>query len=335
MVSVLDVARHAGVSAATVSRVLSGNGPVAGETRARVMRSVEQLGYRPNAIAQSLRRGQGRTVALVTGDIEQGVYAALAKAVQTTLGEMNLDVMLFDMAHSEARLSHLLERSASLGLKGLLLAAPHLIKTEDLLFLMRTSADMGMLTLSVSQKLDAHGIPSIVPDDVAGAETAVEHLLTRKRTPIAYLGRVETSAVGRLRFEGYRHALAKAKRPFDSALVWDISRGYRSEAGYDEVADALKRGLRFGAVLAASDEVALGGMAAAHDLGRRTPDDIAFVGFGGLRWGAHVRPALTTVALDVQALAAAVGNAFKCLEEARPIPLLTLVPPRLLVRGST
>src|SRR5258706_1535137 len=299
------------------------------------MRSVEQLGYRPNAIAQSLRRGQRRTVAFVTGDIEQGVYAALAKAVQMALGEMDLDLMLFDMAHSEARLSHLLERSASLGLRGLLLAAPHVIKTEDLLYLMRTSADTGMLTLSVSQRLDAHGISSIVPDDVAGAETAVQHLLDRKRAPVAYLGRINTSAVGRVRFEAYRQALARANRPFDPALVGDISRGYRSEAGYDEVADAVKRELRFGAVLAASDEVALGGMAAAHDLGRRTPEDIAFIGFGGLRWGPYVRPALTTVALDVQALSAAIGDAFQKLEEDRPRALLTFVAPPRVVAHPT
>jgi DNA-binding LacI/PurR family transcriptional regulator len=76
-------------------------------------------------------------------------------------------------------------------------------------------------------------------------------------------------------------------------------------------------------------------MAAAQDFGLRIPDDIAFVGFGGLRWGAHTRPALTTVSLDVDGLADAVGAAFKALAEEGEIPLLTLVPSKLIVRGST
>src|SRR5215468_7925940 len=85
MVSVVAVASHAGVSPATVSRVLAGRVPVSAETRARVLEAIEQLGYRPNEVARSLRAGRGRSVALVTGDIEQGIYATLAKRVQGEL----------------------------------------------------------------------------------------------------------------------------------------------------------------------------------------------------------------------------------------------------------
>jgi DNA-binding LacI/PurR family transcriptional regulator len=335
VVNLFDVARHAGVSISTVSRVLSGGAAVAVETRERVMQSVRELAYRPNTIAQSLRRGRGRTVALVTGDIEQGIYAALAKEVQIALGEVDLDLMLFDMAHSEERLSHLLERSVSLGLRGLLLASPHVMQMEDLRSLVQASLEAGVFTVSVSQRLDGHGIPSIVPDDVAGAEAAVRHLVERGREPLAFLGRIATSAVGRLRFEGYCRALDAAGRKLDHALVWDIAHGYRSEAGYSAVSDALKKGLCLGGVLAASDELALGGMAAALDLGRRTPEDIAFVGFGGLQWGRYTRPALTTVSLDVKALAAAVGQTFNALAEDEEVPLLTLIPPNLVLRGSS
>lgn len=335
MVSVLDVARHAGVSAATVSRVLSGGATVAVETRARVMVSVEALGYRPNAIAQSLRRGRGRTVALVTGDIEQGVYPALAKAIQASLGELDLDVLLFDMAQSEERLAHLIDRSASLGLRGILLAAPRRIREDNLLKLMRMSMEAGTAIISVSQRLDREGIVSVVPDDYDAAAQAVRHLLERKRETIAYLGRIETSAVGRVRFEGYRSALAAAKRKVSDTLAWEIPHGDRSEAGYAVMTEILQKGLRAQAVITASDEVALGAMAAAQDHGLRTPDDIAFVGFGGLRWGAHTRPSLTTVSPDVEGLAEAVVATFKALTEEREVPLLNLVPSKLIVRSST
>ena len=335
MVSVLDVARQAGVSAATVSRVLSGGATVAVETRARVMEAVQQLGYRPNAIAQSLRRGRGRTVALVTGDIEQGVYAALAREIQSQLGELDLELMLFDMAHDDDRLMHFIERSSSLGLRGLMLAVPHMIRKDVLDALMRTSAEAGIVTLSVSQRLDHYGIASIAPDDVGGGETAARHLLERKRKAIGFIGRITKSAVGRLRYDGVVNGLAAQGKTLDPSRAWDVTRGYRFEAGYELVSHALKQKIQFDAVVGASDEVALGGIAAAQDFGLRVPDDIAFVGFGGLRWGGYTRPSLTSVCLDVEAIAAAVGDAFRAVENGGKLPILQLVPSPLVVRQST
>ena len=132
MVNVVAVATHAGVSPATVSRVLAGRVPVAAATRARVLEAVEQLGYRPNEVARSLRAGRGRTVALVTGDIEQGLYAGLAKHVQGELEALGLDLLLFNLGHREDRLQHFLERAPSLGLRGIVLASPHVMDMVEL-----------------------------------------------------------------------------------------------------------------------------------------------------------------------------------------------------------
>ena len=130
MVSVVAVATHAKVSPATVSRVLAGRVPVAAETRARVLKAIEQLGYRPNEVARSLRVGRGRSVALVTGDIEQGIYATLAKHVQGELEALGLDLVLFNLGHRQDRLRHFLERAPSLGLRGILLSSPHVMDME-------------------------------------------------------------------------------------------------------------------------------------------------------------------------------------------------------------
>ena len=99
-------------------------------------------------------------------------------------------------------------------------------------------------------------------------------------TPIAFVGRIETSAVGRARFDGYRDALLAHGQTLDPALVWDISEGYRADAGYRAASEALANGLRFRAVLAASDELALGCMAAA---GRPRPRDAGRHRLRGLR----------------------------------------------------
>jgi DNA-binding LacI/PurR family transcriptional regulator len=335
MVSVVAVASHAGVSPATVSRVLAGRVPVAAETRARVLEAIEALGYRPNEVARSLRAGRGRAVALVTGDIEQGINAALAKHVQSELEALGLDLLLFNMGHREDRLHHFLERAPSLGLRGILLTSPHVMDMGRLMPIVERASKSGVDILSVGQDLSSFGISSIVHDNTGGAREAVSHLVAKGRTPIAFLGRIESSAIGRARFEGYRTALLSHGHKIDPTLVWDSSQAYRADAGYQATSEALTKGLKFRAVLAASDELALGAMAAAADRGLAIPGDIAFVGFGGLSWGTYSRPSMTTVALDADAAARAIGEIFKEVREGGAAPLSRhVIPTKLVLRQS-
>ncbi|HUA53080.1 MAG TPA: LacI family DNA-binding transcriptional regulator [Candidatus Sulfotelmatobacter sp.] len=334
MVTVVDVAQHAGVSTATVSRVLNGRDPVSPEARSRVLKAVRLLGYRPNSVAQSLRRGHSRTVALLAGDIEQGIYSTLTKHVQAALEDIGLDLLLFNLGHREDRLHHLLAHASSLGLRGVLIAAPHVLSIGRLRPHLATLAENGIPLISVGQRLDRHGIPSLVHDDAAGAARATRHLLDTDRAPIAFLGRIKESAVGRERYRGYRRALAERRIESVPELVWESADRYRAEAGYAATADALDRGVRPRAVLASSDELALGGMAAALDRGVRIPDDIAFVGFGGIEWSRYVRPALSTIGLDLAAVGAHVAAMFRTLDAGRPIAPLTVVEPALTTRGS-
>jgi DNA-binding LacI/PurR family transcriptional regulator len=317
-----------------VSRVLAGRVPVATETRARVLKAIEQLGYRPNEVARSLRAGRGRSVALVTGDIEQGIYAALAKHVQGELEALGLDLVLFNLGHRQDRLRHFLERAPSLGLRGILLSSPHVMDMEELAPVMSAAAKSGIEILSVSQDLSSYGFPSIIHDDVGGAATATAHLLARRRTPVAFVGRIATSAIGRARFEGYRKALKAHGQKVDPALVWDISQGYRADAGHQAMSEALAKGRHFRAVVAASDELALGCMAAAADRGFAIPDDMAVVGFGGLAWVDFTRPAMTTVALDVDAIARAVGDFFKARDSGARPGKRRVIPANLVLRQS-
>jgi DNA-binding LacI/PurR family transcriptional regulator len=334
MVSVVAVARRAGVSPATVSRVLGGRVPVTPETRARVIEAIEQLGYRPNEVARTLRAGRGRAVALVIGDVEQGINGALAKNVQKELESQGLDLLLFDLGHRQDRLRHILERAPSLGLRGLLLSSPHVMDMEVLAPAIQAATERGIDVLSVSQDLSPYGITSVVNDDAGGAAAATAHLLTHLHAPVAFVGRIATSAIGRARFDGYRDALMAHGQPFDPSLVWDISEGFRADAGYRAASDALDRGLRFRSILAASDELALGCMAAAADRGLTIPGDIAFVGFGGLGLGAFARPSITTVALDVETAARTVRSIFEAGQDSARSAHRHLIPTQFVRRQS-
>lgn len=333
MATVFDVAQRAGVSATTVSRVLLGRNIVTPEKRARVLEAAAALGYQPNPLAQGLRLGRGRSVALLVGDIEQSVYSALTKHVQAALESIGLELLLFNLGHREDRLRGLLERAAALRLRGICIASSDIIPVRELKPLMRDLADKNIPVIAINQRLD--GIPSVAHDDEAGTARAVRHLIRSGRAPVAYLGRIEKSALGRERFRGYRAALAEAGIAEDPALVWETAQRYRYEAGYEEMSRALDRGIRVRSVFGASDELALGAMAAALDRGLRVPDDIAFVGFGAIGWGAHVRPALTTIAGDWVEMGRRVSAIFTALDEGRLAPRRSVIETRFIERQST
>jgi DNA-binding LacI/PurR family transcriptional regulator len=334
VVTVVDVAQRAGVSPTTVSRVLLSRDIVSPETRARVLEAVEALGYQPNPMAQGLRMGRGRSVALLVGDIEQSVYAALTKHVQAALEAIGLELLLFNLGHRQDRLRGLLGRAAALRLRGICIASSDVIPIRELGPTIQGLVDGGIPVISIGQRLDRAGIPSVTHDDTAGVSRAVSYLVETGRAPIAYLGRIKSSAAGRARFQGYRQALRRAGIAFDERLVWESENKYRYEAGYAEMTAAMARGVSVRGVLAASDELALGAMAAALDGGLRVPEDIAFIGFGGVSWGAHTRPALTTIAGNPEALGEHVRAIFQAVEDDREIPLLSSIELKLIRRQS-
>lgn len=291
MKTVSDVAQHAGVSPATVSRVLNGNTTVSVEMRNKVLESARQLGYRPNSMAQGLRKGRSNTVALLVGDIAQRHFAELTLHVQSELEAAGMDLLLYNLGHSPERLQDFLGRAPSMKLRGLVLAISDRM-SKEVLPMLALLPEAGITIISVGQDLTRHRIPSIVHEERAAAERSVSYLIERGHRRIAYIGRIKGSAIGTERFRGYQAAL-RAVDAFDDTLVWDLT--YRYAAGRDAVLRALDRGLVFTGIQAGSDEIAMGAMAALHDRGLCVPQDIAIVGFGDIEMSAYLRPALTTL----------------------------------------
>ncbi len=329
MATVLDVARQAGVSIATVSRVLNGRAD-GSPMRERVLAAAQALDYQPNRLAQGLRRGRGNTVALVVGDIEQNIYSSLTKHVQTELAEIGLDLLLYNMDHDPGRLRSMLEMAPSMGLRGLALATTDKLPRDEAPRLLRGLQQRGIVVVSIGQRLHRVGIPSVVHEEAAASKRAVAWLLAEGRTPVAYVGRINGSAIGTERYKGYVAAMRQAGLPVRAELVRDVS--YRYGAGYSGMQQLLDAGMRSGAVQTGSDEIALGVMAALHDRGFAVPRDIAVVGFGDIGWGEHVRPALTSISVDHGAVGRALCDLLGA-DAAEPASLVT-IERRLIRRDS-
>ena len=291
MTTLLDVARQAGVSPATVSRVLNGNTAVSVDMREKVLECAGQLGYRPNPMAQGLRKGQSNTVALLVGDIAQRHFAELTLHVQSALEAIDVDLQLFNLGHSPDRLTEFVSRAPSMKLRGVVLAVSDKIH-RDVLGALAALRELGLTVVSIGQDLTRHGIASIAHDERAAAQRAVTYLIEQGRRRIAYIGNIRNSAIGTERFRGYLAAL-RAADAYDETLVWDMT--YRYAAGRDAVLRALDRSISFTGIQAGSDEIAVGAMAALRDRGLAVPQDVAVVGFGDIEMGAYLRPALTTL----------------------------------------
>lgn len=304
--TVVDVARRAGVSIATVSRVLSGHTTVSDGMRQRVLAAVEQCGFQPNSLAQGLRRGRGNMVALLVGDIEQGLYATLTRHLQIALGDIGHDLLLYNLSHSAERLQQILNRADTLRLRAIAIATTDVLPLGRVVPRLQSLADTGTMLFSLGPALHAPGIVSIVHEERAAAARAASYLLRRWGGRVAYIGRIKGSVTGTERYRGYCDAMDAAGLNQRSRLVWDAS--YRYAAGHDTLSAKLARNVMFRSVLAGSDEIALGAIGALQEHGLRVPEDVAVMGFGNLDWGEHLRPSLSTVSARPDIVAARVSR---------------------------
>lgn len=328
--TVVEVAERAGVSLATVSRVINGNATVSEARRAQVLQAMQSLDFRPDPMAQGLRRGQGNSVALLVGDIAQRHFAELTQHVQRALEDQGHELLLFNLGHQQKRLDQFLDRAARLRLRAVVLATSDAIAKPSF-EAARSLMAGGIRVLSLGQDLTAEGIPSIVHEERAACRRSVGHLLAQGHRHIAYVGRIRGSAIGSERFRGYRDALREAGC-FDQALVWEMS--FRYAAGHESVLKALDKGQHFTALQAGSDEIAMGAMAALHDRGLRVPQDVAVVGFGDVDLGAFLRPALATLGSSPQLAAEHLAGLLRDEPADGSAPARALLPRQFIARAS-
>ena len=254
------------------------------------MEAVGKLGYRLNTVARGLRKGQTNTVALVVGDIKQGHFAEMTKSVQIALESIGVELLLFNVGHSQQRFAQFVLRASSMKLRAMTIAVSDAISAPVADQLQALAAG-GTPVIAISQNLTRLGIPSLVHEERAAVARSVEWLLQQGRRRIAYLGRIMHSAVSSERYRGYKAALVRAGH-FDEALVFDPA--YRYVGGYETVCRALDAGLRFDAIQTASDELAAGAIAALLDRKLAVPGDVAVIGIGNIEVSSYLRPALTT-----------------------------------------
>ncbi|GAA5203587.1 LacI family DNA-binding transcriptional regulator [Microbacterium jejuense] len=328
MVTVHDVAARSGVSIATVSRTLREPHRVSDDTRVRVLAAVDELGYRPNRAASSLRRGRTGVIALVVPDIENPYFASMTKGAQVMCRARGYGLVVVDTTE-RAEIEDEEVRALRSQTDGLIIASSRLSDER-----LTEIADAAPCVL-VNRRLTGPGeaVPSVTIDEETGVEAAVAHLYDLGHRGLLYVGGPSRS------WSQARRSAAIAEAAASRAglhLVQVSDCVPTSEGGRAVAREALATGAT--AVIAYNDLVAAGLLAQWTELGVRVPDDLSLVGFDDTFVTGLVTPPLTSVGVDLRELGdAAVELLLDRIDrpDANAEGNDRTVVPRLVVRAST
>lgn len=316
----------------TVSKVLNHQPDIGQATRARVLAKVEELGYRPNAVARSLSMRRTHTLGVIIPDLMHSFFVEIVAGIESVTNAKGYGLLLCSSSENARK-----ERSELIMLRarqvdGIVLASASVSGNTDVLReLTAAKCALVMIDRDDHPRVACH---RVVTDDIAVGRLATAHLLERGRRRIAHIGGPPV-VHARRREEGYLAALrAEHLRP-DPALV--IRAGFMESDGYQAMQQLLAIEPRVDAVFAANDPAAIGAMKAIWDTGRRVPEDVAVVGAGDVAHGDLLRVPLTTVAWSKAELGRRAAQLLLDQIDAHPSGPFqrVVIPPTLVARESS
>jgi DNA-binding LacI/PurR family transcriptional regulator len=328
-----DVAELAQVSVRTVSNVVSGYEHVSERMRQKVLRAIEELDYRANPVARTLRTGRTGMLALVVPEIDVPYFSELARDVIDAAAAFGYRVMIDQTGNDHERERRLLRGDDRTMLFDGILFSPLVTKTE--LLEMRGATTMPMVLLG-EHEFDGR-YDHVAIDNVQAARDAVAHLAAIGRTRIAAIGAQpdEEYATPLQRTAGYEAALAEAGLETRAEYAVPAARYSRIE-GYEAAAALLRLTPRPDAIFCYSDLLAMGAMRAVFDAGLGVPEDVAVIGVDDIEEGHFSRPSLSTVSLDTPFIAREAVRRLSARIEDPATPAEEVVAEhRLVVREST
>lgn len=331
IMDIQQVAKHAGVSTATVSRVLNGSPKVRKETSERVRRVIDELNYVPNTSARSLRIGRSQLFGLIVSDIKNPFFPDLIDQFESLAASRGIDVIFTHTNYDSERLATCIRRLVERNVDGIAIMTSEVDEQA-----LRISTQGNVPVVLLNQPSLRESYSTVLVDYTRGYREAVEHLKKLGHKNIVFLtGPTELGSVRR-RQKAFETA---AKRSGISVrdkqlLVGDM----RVEGGRTAMEGLLQRKPRPTAVVAANDLMAVGAMQAALAAGLRVPEDISIIGFDDLPIATIMHPQLTTIHLSRHEIA---GEAFEQLLQLHQTEGRNAqrperkVHPRLIVREST
>lgn len=290
-VTIYDVAREANVSMATVSRVVNGNQNVKPATRKKVLKVIEELGYRPNAVARGLASKKTTTVGVIIPDISNSTYAELARGIEDIATMYRYNIILSNSDQNENKELQLLETMLGKQVDGIVFMSD--VISPELLFEMERSPTPIVLAGSIEE---TGKIASVNIDYYEAAYEAVKKLIDNGHTTIALISGPLSSKINRdYKMKGYREALEAAGIEFRPELVVECNNSY------DEGMEAVRelKSYKPTAYFVSNDEMSIGVIHQVEEEGFRIPEDVEIISYENSKLARMARPMLSSVALPL------------------------------------
>ena len=326
MVTILDIAREAGVSPSTVSRVLNGTVPVAEEKREAVLSIAKKLRYQPNTVAQGLVRGRTQAIGILTQSIASPFYGEILLGIEQGLARSGYQPIIASGNWRTDDEIAALDLLSARRVDGLIVFAG--VLSDEHLYEAASSMPLIVIGRSVA------GIEQqcLAIDNYEAAKEATQLLISLGHRRIVHIAGPKTHQDATERCVGYRQALTELGLEIDEQLI--IQGDYTEQSGLMATQALLSRGVLFTALFAANDQMAAGARLALYRHNLRVPDDISLVGFDDQPASAYCIPPLTTIRQPTQAIGHAAAQAVLQLLDKQTLQLPTLMT-ELIIREST
>lgn len=328
MATMLDVSIRAGVSKATVSRVLNGTGQVKESTRQQVFKAMEELGYRPNFLARSLANRTSNSIGLVVSNFDGFYFGRLLQQASRQTESHGKQLIVTDGHNTPEREQQAVQMLADRQCDAIVLYSRFM--SEKALMALIESIDMPLVVINrdVSQARDR----CVFFEQQDAAFQAVDYLISQGHRDIACITVPIHTPTGKARLQGYRRALEKHGIAWDPAKVKYGNSGMTR--GYELCEELLEEKVAFSALFACNDDMALGASKALHQAGLRIPQDISLFGFDDAPSAKWLEPGLSTVYLPIDnMITTAIDQAIK-LANGEPIETIPPFTGTLVFRES-
>jgi LacI family transcriptional regulator len=331
-VTLRDVARHAGVHAGTASRALNPEtrGLVNPETAERVIRAAEDLGYRPNRLARSLKTNRSSTIGVLVPDLTNPLFPPIVRGIEDALEQAGYTALLAnsDNDHEKERLHF--ERMKDRQVEGFIMATA---ERDHPLIEDAVATDVPIVL--VNRTVDSTDAFAVITDDHAGARLAVDHLVGLGHERIAHIVGPETYSTGQARYRGFLDGMGAAGLEAERSMI-RFTRTFTEDEGARAFRELLHESRGFTSVFAGNDLLALGCYDVMAEEGIRCPDDVSVVGYNDMPLLDKLRPPLTTVRVPQYELGKrATELVLDRLRDPVARPVTIRLEPKLIVRRST
>ena len=324
------IAQELGVSVTTVSKVLNEHADIGPATRARVLARVQELGYRPNAVARSLSLRRTHTLGVVIPDLMHSFFVEVMSGIEAVTSSRGYGLLLCSSGEDPDKERREIEMLRARQVDGIVVASADAGNTDLLRHVVALGGAVVMIDRDDHPELECH---RVLTDDLLVGRLATEHLIAAGRRSIAHMAGPPFIHAQR-RTEGYRAALRAHGLPVRPE--WIVETSFLETAGYETMKRLLATHPAIDAVFAANDPTAIGAMKAIWEAGLEVPKDIAVVGAGDVWHGDMLRVPLTTVGWSKEELGRRAAELI--LDQIGPHPdgpfQRIVVPPRLVVRKS-